>query len=115
MSHKSHESDFHLGPKHLIRLTIFIIIYLLIIQFLTTSSKKPLSLIPKLPSLYQLLPQKSRQQLDNINQNPNLIFIQNKVFQVQNQLKDFPQQQIKDFQKWLIKSVSQQLLKNLEP
>lgn len=106
---------FHFGWQHLFRIVIFIVIYFLLINFLSTTSSP---VIPNanlvLPDVTQMLPQESRQQLSQVSRHPVVTFVQDKIGLLNQQLQDFPQSQIKQFQLWLVKSVSNQLINNLE-
>lgn len=123
MSLKSKKAKFTFTFRHLVRLLIFIVIYYLLLTYFS-SRNQSLSSLPfnlSLPSsseittsLYQRLPLKSRQQLENINELPPILFVQDKIDLFKEQSRDFPQKQIKDFQKWLITNVANELLNKIE-
>lgn len=65
-------------------------------------------------NIYQKIPPKSRQQLENINQNPAVIFIQEKINLIKEQSQDFPQKQIKEIQKTIIKNIYENTVRNID-
>jgi len=65
-------------------------------------------------NIYQLIPPKSRQQLENLNQSPAIIFIQQKINLIKDQTQGFPQKQIKEIQKMIINSVYENTIKNID-
>lgn len=89
--------------QRLLRLILFIVIYLILLNFFASPHQKLTIPLPKLPSLSQLLPAKSQEKINEFQKNP---FFRS--------LADFPQKQIKDFQIWLIKSISTELIKNIQ-
>jgi hypothetical protein len=64
--------------------------------------------------IYQKIPLKSRQQLENINQNPAVIFIQGKIDLIKEQSQGFPQKQIKEIQKTIIKNIYENTVRNID-
>jgi hypothetical protein len=60
-----------------------------------------------LSDLYQKLPESSRQQVEHLNENQIVVFLQT-------QLDGFPSRQIKEIQKSFIKKVSEDMIKNID-
>lgn len=117
----------------LIRLIIFIVIVFFIISFISDQKQNSYSnsdptlflnenqsnfLIIKAGeignSLYQSIPENSRKQLENFNQTPAAIFIQEKVSLVKEASAGFPQKQIKEIQKMIVKSIYENTLRNID-
>lgn len=65
-------------------------------------------------NIYKSIPENSRQQLENLNQNPAMIFIQEKINLIKEQSQGFPQKQIKELQKIIVKNVYENTLKKIE-
>lgn len=65
-------------------------------------------------NIYQSIPPKSRQQLENFNTSSTMIFIQDKINFVKEQTKDFPQKQIKEIQKAVVKNIYDNTMKNID-
>ena len=103
--------------KSFIRTTIFILLIYFAINWLSRQNS-PVILNQSdsvlgdqttnlINQVYQKLPENSRQFVENFNQNPTVMF-------VQEQLADFPNRQIKEIQKAIIKNVSEDMIKNLD-
>ncbi len=116
-----------------IRLVIFGIVVFLIISFISNQKinysknlDKNLSIDEKKSSfilgktteigndIYQSIPPKSRQQLENLNTNPAMIFIQDNISYIKEQTKGFPQKQIKEIQKAVVKNIYDNTMKNID-
>jgi len=65
-------------------------------------------------NIYQKIPPKSREKLENINQLPLYLTIEQKIQPILSQLQDFPQKQIKDLKKEIINRLYQDIMKSLE-
>jgi len=65
-------------------------------------------------NIYQSIPEKSREQLQNLNQTPPMIFIQEKINLIKEQSQGFPQKQIKEIQKMLLKNVYENTIKTID-
>lgn len=65
-------------------------------------------------NIYKSIPEGSRQQLENLNQNPAVIFIQEKINLIKETSQGFPQKQIKEIQKMLLKNVYENSIKNID-
>ena len=65
-------------------------------------------------NIYNSIPEGSRQQLENLNQNPAVIFIQDKFNLIKDQTQGFPQKQIKEIQKMVVKSVYENTVRNID-
>lgn len=65
-------------------------------------------------NIYKSIPENSRKQLENLNQNPAMIFIQEKINLIKEQSQGFPQKQIKELQKIIVKNVYENTLKKIE-
>lgn len=119
--------------KSFIRLVIFAIIVFLIISFISGQKLNSKKIIDNTLSvdeeksnlilgttteignnIYQSIPEKSREQLENFNTSPTMIFIQDKINFVKEQTKDFPQKQIKEIQKAVVKSIYENTIRNIE-
>lgn len=121
MALKAKKKEFKFTFKVLIRIIIFAgLIYLIIsyvsvnkinktieINDLTTILGEESSASSYLNSIYNMIPERSRNQLENINQNPVLIFIQK-------QMEGFPNKQIKEIQKAIIKNIYDNMMENIE-
>lgn len=116
-----------------IRLVIFSVVVFLIISFISGQKLNSPQVIDDTLSIdeqesnfilgttteikndiYQAIPPKSREQLENLNTNPAIIFIQDKFSFVKEQTKDFPQKQIKEIQKMVAKSIYENTIRNIE-
>jgi len=65
-------------------------------------------------NIYQSIPKNSRQQLENLNQNPAVIFIQEKINLIKEQTQGFPQKQIKEIQKMVVDSIYKNTIRNID-
>ena len=65
-------------------------------------------------NIYQSIPQKSREQLENLNQSPIMMIIQEKINLLKEQSQGFPQKQIKEIQKMLLKNVYENTIKTID-
>lgn len=134
------KSHLHKKKKHteftfqsLIRVVIFSVVVFFIISFVSSqklnSSKNPSS---KLPfgeeqsnfilgetteisnNIYQSIPEGSRKQLENLNQTPAAIFIQEKINLIKEGSQGFPQKQFKEIQKTIITNIYQNGLRSID-
>ena len=123
-------ADFNL--KTFIRLALFaLFIYLSISYFSRYTNQKQavddptvlgeeienatdINLKPFFDQAYQSLPPDSRQKLENINQIPAIIYTQEKIQYLRDQIKDFPRRQINQLKKEIIQDVYQGLMKDIE-
>lgn len=64
--------------------------------------------------IYQSLPADSRQKIENIEQLPAIIYIQEKHHQLKDQIKDFPQRQINQLKKEIIQSTYDDLMEDID-
>lgn len=65
-------------------------------------------------SLYNLIPPKSRQTLETLNQSSVIINLQNQITYLKGQTNGFPQKQIIDIEKMIVKNIYDNLIKNIE-
>lgn len=65
-------------------------------------------------NIYQSIPEGSRKQLENLNQNQAVLFIQDKINLIKEASIGFPQKQIKEIQKMIIDNIYQNTLKNID-
>lgn len=65
-------------------------------------------------NIYNSIPPKSRQQLENLGQTPAVMFIQEKINLIKEQSQGFPQKQIKEIQKMIIKNIYENTIKNID-
>lgn len=119
--------------QSLIRLIIFSIIIFFLINLISTqkfnSSQKldpTISIDEKTKSsilgktteisnkIYKSIPESSRNQLENLEENQAVLFIQNKINYIKEQSQGFPQNQIKEIQKMVIKNIYENTIKNIE-
>lgn len=134
MSKGFKKKEFKLTPKVIIRILLFSLIVYLIISYLsqttTQNAKFPSSVIlgettkiklsppPQLKAvydnIYNLLPENSRHQLNNLNESPVTIFIQEKMEIVKQETIDFPQKQIKEIKKSIIHKMYLNLMNSIE-
>ena len=64
--------------------------------------------------IYQSIPPESRQQLENLNQNPVVNFMQKQIELIKQQSQDFPQKQIKEIQKIILTNIYQSSMKQID-
>lgn len=119
--------------KSLIRLSIFSVIVFLIISFisgkkinsfqtinpdLAIEQPKPDFILKKTSEIsndiYQSIPENSRKQLENFNQNQTTILIQEKINLIKDQSQGFPQKQIKEIQKMIVNNIYQNTLRSID-
>ena len=65
-------------------------------------------------NIYNSIPEKSRKQLENLNQNQAVIFVQEKINSIKEASIGFPQKQIKEIQKMIIDNIYQNTLKSID-
>ena len=124
MSHDRKNQPFHFTLNHLIRLIIFVGLVYFLINYLSTQTSPviddPTVLGDEVNSsvlvdgAYQLLPEKSRREIDNLPNNPVIISLQQKYQQLLAETNGFPQKQIDDFKSWLIRNLAQQLINSID-
>jgi len=73
-----------------------------------------IDLKPFFDQAYRSLPPDSRQKLENINQIPVIIYTQEKIQYLKDQIKGFPRRQINQFKKEIIQSIYQDLIRDIE-
>ena len=119
--------------KSLIRLIIFSVIIFFLISYVSGQKLNSPQIIDPTISLdekqsnfilgktteisnniYQSIPENSRKQLENLNQTPAVIFIQEKINLIKEQSQGFPQKQIKEIQKMVVKSVYENTVRNID-
>ncbi len=112
--------------KSIIRLSIFIVIIVFLINILSQQQKSinpnndPTSYIGEnsggqiLGTIYSKLPQDSRYQLEHIDQTLLGKIYQDSKNYIVTHLNGFPQKQIKEFKKQLIKNISDDLIENID-
>lgn len=131
MSHRS-KYKFHFNSAFIVRLLIFSFLFVLFVIILTNkiNGNNPYSttilgtktdqLINQIDyqeiinSIYQQIPPKSREQLENLNRLPLYITIQQKIQQISPQLQDFPNAQIKGIKKEIINRIYQDIIKSID-
>lgn len=77
-------------------------------------SSTDINLKPFFDQAYQSLPVDSRQKLENINQIPVIIYAQEKLQYLKDQIKDFPRRQINQLKKEIIQDVYQDLMEDID-
>ena len=120
------------GLKVVVRLLLFSLAIYLAISYFSRYTKQPealndptvlgeevgnspdINLKPFFDQAYQSLPPDSRQKLENINQIPAIIYTQEKIQYLKDQIEDFPRRQINQLKKEIIQSVYQDLMKDVE-
>jgi len=121
--------------QSLIRLIVFIFIVFFIISYVSNqklNSSVNISVDPTLyldekqsnyilgktteigNNIYQSIPKKSREQLENLNEIPALLYIQEKIDIVKEQSQGFPQKQIKEIQKMILTNFYENSMRNIE-
>jgi len=65
-------------------------------------------------NIYQQIPPKSREQLENLNHLPLYITIRQKIQQILPQFQDFPNTQIKEIKKEIINRIYQDIIKSID-
>lgn len=126
MAHKLKEKNSHIGLQAIIRVIIFLVLVLLLINFL--AQKASLNQKSAVPSVLgdqtlkpysdwvlQQLPPQSQETLKNLPENPAIIQIQGKINDFRTQYLDgFPDKQIKEIQKAVVKDVSNRIIENID-
>jgi hypothetical protein len=103
-----------------IRLGIFSVIIFFLIKYFASSSNQDvlgdqtINLSPYAQQVTNLLPEKSRQTLQNLPQSPIFGFIQEKFTYLQQESGGFPQKQIKDIKKAVVKEIYDKILNSIE-
>ena len=119
--------------QSLIRLAVFCIIVFFIISFISGQKTNSFQNIDSALSInepesnfilgktteisndiYQSIPENSRKQLENLNQNPVATLIQEKLNLIKEQSQGFPQTQIKEIQKMIINNIYQNTLRSID-
>ncbi|MPM61366.1 hypothetical protein SDC9_108224 [bioreactor metagenome] len=120
----SKKKEFHFTFGVFLRLLIFFLIIYFSINYFVSQKDNSFSstidstlaideetknnLFPQfLGNIYSKLPEDSRYQIEHLNQNPTVVYLQN-------QLDGFPQKQIKELQKMIVKNVSDNIIKNID-
>jgi len=119
---KSEKKSFRFTPQVLIRLVIFCVAVYYSFSYLMTSSGTlatpsilgTQTVKPYSDWLYQQLPPESRNLVENFNQNPTVVYVENKINDFKTQLNGFPETQIKEIQKQLVKNISDKLIESIE-
>lgn len=65
-------------------------------------------------NIYKSIPENSRKQLENLNQNQAVLFVQEKINSIKEASVNFPQKQIKEIQKMIIDNIYQNTLKSID-
>lgn len=131
-SEKNTAEGFSFNFQVILRLVFFIIIIIVLVNYFAanippsssvndptvlgvdTTSKTAIDLKQVSESLYQQLPAKSRDNLNNIGKNPAIIYIQDKISYLQSQSQGFPQKQLNEIKKGIITSIYQDLIRNID-
>lgn len=119
--------------QSLIRLAVFIVVVFFIISFISGQKTNSFQTIDSTLSvdeqksnfifgktteisnnIYQSIPENSRKQLENLNQNPAATLIQEKINLIKEQSQGFPQTQIKEIQKMIINNIYQNTLRSID-
>ena len=113
--------------QSIIRLVIFSIVIFFIISSISGQKTNSPKIIDEKDSnfilgktteigndIYQAIPENSRKQLENLNQTPSMIFIQEKINYIKEQSQDFPQKQIKEIQKMVVKNIYENTVRNID-
>ena len=119
--------------QSLIRLAVFSVIVFFIISFISGQKTNSFQTIDSTLSvdeqksnfifgktteisnnIYQSIPENSRKQLENLNQNPVATLIQEKINLIKEQSQGFPQTQIKEIQKMIINNIYQNTLRSID-
>jgi hypothetical protein len=119
--------------KSLIRLIIFSIIIFFVISYVSDQKiNSSLNIDPTISidekqsnfilgktteignNIYQSIPEDSRKQLENLNQNPAVIFIQERINLIKEASQGFPQKQIKEIQKMVVKNIYENTVRNID-
>lgn len=80
----------------------------------TEKPSSPLNIDKTINSLYNSIPEENRQKIENINNNPVVVSIQEKINYIKSQTQDFPQKYIKEAKKALLKNVYENVLKSID-
>ena len=119
--------------QSLIRLIIFAVIVFFIISYISNQKlNSPINFDPTVSldekqsnyilgktteignNIYQSIPEKSREQLENLNQTPAVIFIQEKINMIKDQTNGFPQKQIKELQKMMLNNLYENSMRSID-
>ena len=113
---KSSKKSFRFTSKVIVRLGIFIVLFLVSIYYLSIHSPQNSNILgeqtfvfSELPivkstidSLYNNLPPKSREFVENFNDSPVILMAQKKIDFIKNESAGFPQKQIQDVKMFFI-------------
>lgn len=103
-----------------IRLVVFAVVVFFLINYFSGSNnqsilgEQTINLSPYVEKVTNLLPEKSRQTVQNLPQSPIFGFIQEKFKYLQQESGGFPQKQIKDIKKAIVKDIYDKMLNNIE-
>ena len=107
----------------LFRLVLFFLAIYLLISYISTkdslvlgdqtTSPSVIPVVQYLNSAYQKLPPESRHTLENLPSSPVAVTVQQKISQVQVQLKDFPETQITEVKKIVVQKIYQDIMNSL--
>lgn len=117
--------------QSLIRLIIFGVIVFFIISLISGQKINQDSVDPTVSSdknnnpilgktteitndIYQSIPAESRQQLENLNQNPAVTFVQQQIKSIKEITDGFPQKQIKEIQKIILTNLYQNSMRKID-
>lgn len=133
MSSKEKKKVVKFTLQSLIRLLIFLAVIYFLINILsipktvdeeiydptvlgveTTSALSQSQLSDYMDSLYQQIPEDSRKSLENFNQNPVFLSIQEKFEQLKTQTNGFPDKQIKEIKKAIVKSIYDDMIRSID-
>lgn len=129
MSKKNRHQDFRLTPTVIIRLILFIVLVYSAISYFSSNSSETLSdptilgteiasysAIPQLKNIYDdiynYLPPSSREVVENLSDQPAIIYLQKKMDYLKEESSGFPQKQITNIKRAIIESVYKDIMKN---
>lgn len=116
------KKDFHLGFKHVLRITIFLLVFFYIISLLAkhNSNKQPLinsqqsqSLLEDIGShLYSQIPDQTKQKFSNIPNTPVVKGVSQKITDLKDQALSLPAKLWQDLKKEIATTIYQSIIGN---
>ncbi len=132
MSKSLKHREFNFSFKVFLRLLLFVLIVYLLISYFSGAKTPPtnsnlnvlgnsISNNTSIPpakkiydDLYRKLPPESQQTLNNLDNSPAIILIQEKFNVIKEQSSGFPQKQIADIKKSVVKMIYEEIMKSLD-
>jgi predicted PurR-regulated permease PerM len=130
---KRSKHQFHFNSAFVVRLCLFLLFFIVSVTVLSNKitgnnqngatailGAKTNQLLNQIDyqeiinSIYQQIPPKSREKIENLNHLPLYLTIQQQIQPVLSQLQDFPDRQIKEIKKEIINRIYRDIIKSIE-